>query len=108
MEQNNNIAIPIPLNYNSEVNLKEKLENNMKSKFKSLIANDYVHAGYEACVGAIAGYAYPVIMGQAVFNIKSAKIALAGAIILGLRKAIKLYYTNSKGQFAKIEPIENK
>jgi len=76
----------------------------MKSKLFQLAKNDYVHAAYEAAVGAIVGYAYPILRGQGTFSLQSAKLALIGAIIMGARKAIELYLTNSVGQFAKVEP----
>ena len=77
----------------------------MKSVFLKLLKNDYIHAAYEACIGAIVAYIYPIVMGQQVFTWHSAKLALLAAAALGLRKAIQLYFTNSEGKFLKPEPI---
>ena len=80
----------------------------MKSKLFSLAKNDYVHAGYEAILGALAGYIYPILNGAATFNMASAKLAIVGAVMLGLRKAISLYLTNSEGQILTPEKTTDK
>ena len=75
----------------------------MKSEFLKLIKSDYVHVAYEAAIGAIAAYALPILYGQGVFNWQSAKAALIGAVILGARKGITLWLTNSNGEVLKPE-----
>ena len=56
----------------------------MKSTFKSLLANDYVHAAYKAAIGAIIGWVLPILSGHEVFSALGAKTAILGAISLGL------------------------
>jgi hypothetical protein len=73
------------------------------SVYKSLSKNDYVKAGVEAAIGAVAGYVLPILSGGAIFSLVSAKAALTGAVVLGLRKAITLFFTNSNGEVFKKE-----
>jgi hypothetical protein len=77
----------------------------MKSKLFSLSANEYVQAAYKAFLGAVLGYALPILSGAGVFNMQSAKLAILGALTLGLHKGIGLYLTNSNGDILKKEDI---
>lgn len=77
----------------------------MKSKFLQLFKNDYLKAVYEATLGGVVGYVLPLLDGAELFNIESAKTALIGAVILGVRKGLTLWLTNSKGEFGKRDVV---
>jgi hypothetical protein len=80
----------------------------MKSLFLKLSKNDYVKIGLETALGALAGYALPILGGAAVFSWAGLQGAATGATLLGLRKGITLWLTNSKGEVLKSETPEVK
>lgn len=78
----------------------------MKSKFKQLLKNDYFEIITESIIGAISGYFLPIIKGDIAFNLLSFKLALFGALSMGIRKAYILYFKNSEGKIYKKEKNE--
>jgi hypothetical protein len=77
----------------------------MKSTFLKLSKSDYAQVFYEAVIGGITVYVIAITTGQAVFSLNSFIFAIGGAIGMGVRKALKLYTTNSKGEPFTKEPV---
>ena len=74
------------------------MKTNLKSLFLKLEGNDYVKIFVETAIGGVAGYVLPILYGTAVFSMVNAKAALIGAVLMGLRKAVTLFITNSNGK----------
>ena len=78
----------------------------MKSEFKKLLKSDYFEIFYETLMWAVIGYVLPVLNGDAVLNLTSLYAALGAGVVMGVKKAVKLYLTNSAGKFLRKEPSE--
>ena len=71
----------------------------MKSEFKKLLKNDYFEVVYETLLWSVIGYVLPILESGQIFNWLSFKVAIISGLSMGIKKAIKLYLSNSEGRF---------
>lgn len=76
----------------------------IKSAFLKLSQSDVVKSAINAGLGAISGAAYQAYQAGTLFDLVVLKGLATGFVLAGATDVFRRLFTNSRDQFAKVEP----